>query len=314
MTCHNCAASCRKSGRNRNGTQRFRCPTCRKTFSEQRKTVGNMYLPMEKASQIAHLLVEGNSIRSVERITGVQKKTILVLLRNLGEGCSELLRQRVRAVPCRDLQLDEVWTYVGKKQLHLGPEDADMVLGDAYCFIAFERNTKLVHTWHLGKRDERNTADFITKVRDATTGTFQLSSDAFAPYRNAIAAGLHDRADYAQVIKLYGGLPGGRGEYYRPAKIRGTISASIMGNPDKRLVCTSHIERFNWSLRHFCKRLTRLTCAFSKKWDMLEAALAVHFAYYNFCRIHSATKVTPAIEAGVTDHVWSLDELLCAVA
>lgn len=221
MTCHNCLAECRKHGYTKNGTQRFYCSTCHKSFSDKRPSVGNMYLPVEKACAVVQLLVEGNSVRSASRITGVHKTTILSLIRLLGQGCTELLRQRVRAVPCRDLQLDEVWSFVGKKQRRLLPDDPDMILGDAYCFIAFERHTKLVHAWHLGKRDEPNTADFITKVRDATTGTFQLSSDAFQAYRGAIAAGLHDRADYAQIIKLYGGLPARRGEYYPASEDQG---------------------------------------------------------------------------------------------
>ena len=186
MTCHNCAASCRKSGKNRNGTQRFRCPTCWTTFSEDRQSIGNMYLPMEKARTVAHLLVEGNSIRSTERITGVHHTTILALLERLGEGCTELLRRRVRSVAVTDLQFDEIWTYVFKKQRRLKPkEKSRRDIGDAYCFIALVRHTKLVVAWHLGKRDEPNTADFVTKVRDATTGTFQVSSDAFGAYRNA---------------------------------------------------------------------------------------------------------------------------------
>ena len=155
---------------------------------------------------------------------------------------------------------------------------------------------------------------FITKVRDATMGTFQVSSDAFGAYRNAIDTGLSDRADYAQIIKLYGRLPGSRGDYYRPAKIKGTIQAAILGNPNPDLVCTSHVERKNGSLREWCKRLTRLTYRFSKKWADLEAAPALHFAFYNFCRIHGPLKVRPAIEAGVTDHVWTLDKLLSEAA
>ena len=315
MTCHNCAASCRKSGKNRNGTQRFRCPTCWTTFSEDRQSIGNMYLPMEKACTVAHLLVEGNSIRSTERITGVHHTTILALLERLGEGCTELLRRRVRSVAVTDLQFDEIWTYVFKKQRRLKPkEKSRRDIGDAYCFIALARHTKLVVAWHLGKRDEPNTADFVTKVRDATTGTFQVSSDAFGAYRNAIDTGLSDRCDYAQIIKLYGRLPGSRGDYYRPAKIKGTISAAIFGNPNPDRVCTSHVERKNGSLRQWNNRFTRLTYSFSKKWEKLEASLALHFAFYNFCRIHGTLKVTPAIEAGVTDHVWTLDELLLEAA
>ncbi len=224
-----------------------------------------------------------------------------------------MLRKRIRAVAVNDLEMDEVWTFVGKKQRRLKPEEKGRTdLGDAYCFIALERTTKLVVAWHLGKRDNPNTWDFITKVRDATTGTFQLSSDAFGAYRNAVEIGLHDRAEYAQLIKLYGSLPGDR-EYYRPAKILGTIKAAVFGNPNPARICTSHIERKNGTLRQWCKRLTRLTYAFSKKWENLESALALHFAHYNYCRPHGSLKVTPAMESGLSDHVWSLDELLMEV-
>ena len=143
MTCHNCVAKCQKFGRNRNGTQRFRCPTCRKTFSDERSTLGNMYLPREKARMVIHLLVEGNSIRSTERITGVHHTTILSLLERAGEGCKELARRKIRAVPVQDLQFDEIWGYVGKKQRRLKPDDNRAVLGDAYCFVALERHSKL---------------------------------------------------------------------------------------------------------------------------------------------------------------------------
>ena len=124
------------------------------------------------------------------------------------------------------------------------------------------------------------------------------------------ATTLSDRCDYAQIIKLYGRLPGGRGDYYRPAKIKETISAAIFGNPSPERVCTSHVERKNGSLRQWCKRFTRLTYSVSKKWSNLDAALALHFAFYNSCRVHSALRITPAMESGLTDHVWNLPELL----
>ena len=159
-------AACRKHGRAASGVQRYRCPTCQKTFCGPRKAIGGMHLPWEKARMVAHLLVEGNSIRSTERITGVHHTTILALLERLGEGCTELLRRRVRSVAVSDLQFDEIWTFVRKKQARLKPkEKSRRDIGDAYCFIALERHTKLVLAWHLGKRDEPNTADFVTKVR-----------------------------------------------------------------------------------------------------------------------------------------------------
>jgi hypothetical protein len=157
---------------------------------------------------VIHLLVEGNSIRSTERITGVHHTTILKLLERAGEGCKDLARRKIRAVAVQDLQFDEIWGYVGKKQRRLKPDDNRAVLGDCYCFVALERHSKLVVAWHAGKRNEPSTAYFVTKVRDATTGTFQVSSDAFQAYPGAIAAGLHDRADYAQIISSTAGFQG----------------------------------------------------------------------------------------------------------
>ena len=166
--------------------------------------------------------------------------------------------------------------------------------GDAYCFIALASDTKLVHAWHLGKRDEPNTADFITKVRDATTGTYQISTDGFPAYEGAIDAGLHDRVDYARIVKVLG--PGEK--------------EAVLGNPDVGKTSTTFVERKNGTLRQWCKRFTRLTYAFSKKWANLEAALALHFVHYNFCRVHGTLRVTPAMESGLSNHVWNLEELL----
>ena len=315
MNCPACKTKGRKHGRNRHGTQRFRCPSCQKTFSEARDSVGNMYLPLDKASLVVNLLVEGNSIRATEKITGVHHTTILSLLKTVGHQCAQFQTDRVRSVPVRDLQVDEVWGFVGKKQRRIGPYEDRESLGDAYCFLALERQSKLTVAWHLGRWNVKTTYElFMAKVRKAMSGHFQLSSDAFSAYRGAVDFELWDRADYAQITKLYGRLPGAPGDYYRPAKIKGTMWASVMGSPRRDRVCTSHVERMNGSIRLFCKRLNRLTYAFSKRWKMLEAALSLPFAHYNFCRVHGSLKVTPAMEAALTGHVWTVSELLRQVA
>ena len=227
-----------------------------------------------------------------------------------GENCEALLTRKVRAVPVEDVQVDEAWTFVLKKERRKKPKEQHRQdIGDQFVFIAIERHSKLVLCWHLGRRNNENTGDFITKLRDATVGHFQVTSDAFPAYRNAIDSGLHDRASYAQLIKLYGALPTGR-ESYRPGKIRGTISAAIMGHPNMTRACTSHVERQNGTLRQWCKRLTRMTYAFSKSRENLRAALALHFGHYNFCRVHGSLRVTPAMEAGITGHVWTIEELI----
>ncbi len=294
-----------------NRVQRFKCQQCGKRFSEpQEKPFGaDVRLPREKVVMILHCLVEGNSVRSTARLCDVEKRTVLNLLTLAGENCERFLRERVRNVSVSELQLDEVWTFVGKKQRRLGPQERGLKVGDAYTFIALERTSKLVVAWHLGKRDRVNTEDFITKIRTATApGRFDVSTDAFQPYESAIDAGLYDRANHSEVVKLFSRPEEGR-ERYSPGSFVCVQKDAVSGTPDLSRASTSHVERKNGTLRQWCKRLTRLTYAFSKKWENLQAALALHFAYYNFCRVHGSLRVTPAMEAGIADHIWTLEEL-----
>ena len=254
MTCCSCLTDCVRNGHNRNGTQRYRCIRCRRAFSDPRWAVGNMYVSREKAALALLLLAEGNSIRSTARVAGIERNTVSELLSGVGEGCEALLRLRVRNVKPTHLEIDEVWTFVGKKQKRVSSTDP-ATAGDAYCFIALDRASRLVVTWHLGKRDEPNTARFITKIRDATKGSFQISSDAFPAYENAIETGLDDRVSYGRIVKV---RPPGRVE-------------TVFGQPDLAETETTYVERFNGSLRLWSKRFTRATYAFSKKWLPLES-------------------------------------------
>jgi transposase-like protein/IS1 family transposase len=318
MTCHNCQIKAKKFGKHRNGLQRFRCNQCRKTFTEDHETpLDEMRLPLEKAELCLRLLVEGNSIRSTERITGVEKKTIIKLLVLAGEKCERLLTEKIKGVPVRDIQCDEMWGFVGMKQKTLKRKlkaDAltDTTQGDAWTFVAVERHTKMVMAWHLGKRTVRHTVDFTEKLHEATEGRFQLSTDGFKAYPDAVAYSLGTRVDFAQLVKVYATSPEGNSNErrYSPAIVTKAIPTPRWGNPDPERICTSHVERQNLTMRMMMRRLTRLTNAFSKKWDNLNAALALHFAYYNFCRIHKSIRCTPAMEAGITGHVWELKELL----
>jgi transposase-like protein/IS1 family transposase len=316
MTCHNCQAQAVKIGTDRKGNQRFRCNSCRKTFGEKKRQLDNMYLSLEKALMVLHMLVEGISIRSISRLTGVEKKTILSLLVLAGERCERLLDDKLRKVKVNDLQLDEIWAYVGMKEKtknRRGKGD-DEQLGDAYTFVAFERDSKLILAWHLGRRTSRDTLLFTEKIFtavDGTEGNIQVSTDGFAAYPDAIAYSLGTRADYAQLIKIYG-APEPDEHRYSPSKVIEAIPTPRFGNPDPEKICTSHVERQNLNIRMAMRRFTRLTNGFSKKWENLKAALALYFAYYNFCRIHSTIRCTPAMEAGVTKHVWELKDLLTA--
>lgn len=315
MTCHNCQIKAVKIGKDRKGNQRFRCNSCRKTFQEQQeKPLENMRLPMDKALMCLRLLVEGNSIRSTERITGVEKKTILSLLVLAGEKCERLLNERIKGVAVQDVQADEMWGFVGMKEKTKKRKIVhDSTLGDAYTFVAIERHTKLVLAWHLGRRGVKDTVDFTEKLYHATEGRFQLTTDGFAAYPDAVTYSLGTRVDFAQLIKIYEQPEQGGGERrYSPPSVVETIRKTIIGQPDEERICTSHVERQNLTMRMMIRRLTRLTNAFSKKWENLKAALALHFAYYNFCRIHKSIRCTPAMAAGITKSVWELEDLLQA--
>ncbi|MCH8266988.1 MAG: IS1 family transposase [Acidobacteria bacterium] len=294
--------------------QRYLCKQCGKRFSEpQNKPLGDVRLPMEKVRLILHCLVEGNSVRGTARLCGVEKRTVLNLLKAAGEHCERLLERRLRGAPVKDLQLDEVWTFVFKKEQNKWLSEAgNQRIGDAYTFIALERESKLIVAWHLGKRTAKSTEAFIAKLRTATAETcFQITTDGFTPYPPAIENTFGSDVDYAQLVKIYGQPEEGR-ERYSPAEVINAVPTPVLGSPDRERICTSHVERQNGTLRQWCKRLTRLTYAFSKKWENLQAALALHFAYYNCCRIQGRLRVTPAMEAGITDHVWNLNELLAA--
>jgi transposase-like protein/IS1 family transposase len=312
MTCHNCKVEAKKFGKDRKGNQRYRCARCRKTFQElKEKLLGSMYLSEDKALLCLSLLLEGNSLRSIERITGVTGHTLLDLLMLAGERCERLMEKRIKGVKVKDVEADEIWGFVKmKKMTRLAKSITDPQVGDTFAFVGIERNTKLVLAWHLGDRDTVNTEAFTEKLNRATSGRFQMTTDGLATYPDAISYSLGTRVDYAQLIKVYGKNDHEGEQKYSPPEVVDTVTKPIIGHPDPRRICTSIVERGNLSIRTSVRRLTRLTNGFSKKWENLRAALALYFAYYNFCRIHSSIRCTPAMESGITGHVWTLRELL----
>lgn len=314
MTCHNCKIEAVKAGKDRKGNQRFKCNQCKRRFQEEAERLfAKMTLPEDKALLCLTLLLEGNSVRSIERITGVAKRTVLNLLVNAGEQCEQLMNRKIRNVPVKDVEADEMWGFVQMKRSTANAREIDNpFVGDAYTFVGIERNTKLVLAWHLGDRDVQSTEAFTEKLDHATSGHFQLSTDGFHIYPQAVSYSLGVRVDYAQLIKVYGKDDHDGQQKYSPPEVVDTTTKVIIGHPDPRRICTSIVERSNLSMRTSIRRLTRLTNAFSKKWDNLKAALALYFAYYNFCRIHSSIRCTPAMESGITGHVWTLRELLAA--
>jgi transposase-like protein/IS1 family transposase len=310
MTCPTCKNEAQRFGTNRNGSQRFRCVECKKTFSAAKSDrIEGSTIPLAQVEKVLQLLIEGCSVRSAERISGLHRDTILKLLVTAGEKCEKLMARLIVNVPVKDIEADEIWSFIQKKEKQCGPDD-DPNYGDAYCFVAIERNTKMVVNFALGKRNQATTDIFIEGLRHATARrNFQITADGFGPYVSAIENTLADRASFSQLIKVYRATPEGERKY-SPAEVVSTEVVPVLGDPDPRRVCTSIVERQNLTMRMQMRRLTRLTNGFSKKWENHWAALCLHFAYYNFCRIHRTIRVTPAMQAGITDRVWDIAELL----
>ncbi len=266
-------------------------------------------LSAEKKVGVIAAMVEGNSIRSVERMTGVHRDTIMRLVVRVGRNCEALLDERMRKLSCRFVQADEIWTYVGKKEKRVGYGDDPSEVGDQYVFVAMDSETKLIPCFRVGKRDSVTTWYFIQDLADRLVSRVQLTTDGFRPYKDAVDGAFGIDVDYAMLVKMYSNS-GQADTRYSPGEIVDVRTIPITGHPHPRFISTSHIERQNLTIRMQLRRFTRLTNAFSKKLENLKAACALHFAWYNFCRIHSALRVTPAMAAGIATEIWQLDRLL----
>lgn len=310
MLCPHCATeNTSRYGKDKHGNQRYHCADCHRTFIERNNPLGAMRLPLEDAESCLKLLLEGVSVRSTERITGVHRDTICKLVLTVGRLCENFMKNLLVDIPVDDVQVDELWGFVHCKQKtreRKYPLRRDC--GDAYCFLGIERNTKLILAWHVGRRHEPDTFAFAIKLRRATAGRYQLSTDGFAGYQMAVPEILGRSVDWGVIVKLYGSPVEQR--RYSPPTIVHIKKSARTGNPDWDLICTSHVERVNLTLRMGIRRLTRLTNGFSKKWENHEAAHSLFFAAYNFIRVHSTLKTTPAVAAGLADHVWTVRELL----
>jgi IS1 family transposase len=267
-------------------------------------------LSKEKKILVLSCLVEGNSIRSTERITGVQKKTILRLLKTIAKKCEKFSDQIISNIHTRYVQVDEIWTFVQKKQKRLTLNEEEIgEFGDQYVFIGIDAETKLAVSYVVGKREGRTAYLFMQNLSKRVAGRFQLTTDAFKAYVDAVDMTWGCNVDYAQLKKLYNGNGAGR-EGYSPSDINGTVPIPITGKPKAEHVSTSYVERQNLTIRMGMRRFTRLTNGFSKKVRNLEWALALHFFYYNFLRVHETLRITPAMEAGIADHIWTWGEFL----
>ncbi len=268
-------------------------------------------LPIERQSQILSSLVEGMSVRSTSRMTGAHQVTILSLLRRVGDGCDRLMNQMMHGLSCHRLELDEIWAYVGMKQKRAGqyPERREQI-GDFYTFVAIDAETKLVPCYRVGKRTWSECDAFISDLRSRLAARPQITTDAFGAYYDTIRRAFDGHVDYAQLTKVFASeLNSGRGRYSPPVLVE-SARETLLGNPNEDFISTSYVERQNLTMRMSMRRFTRLTNAFSKKVENLKAAVALHFAHYNLVRVHKTLRVTPAIEAGISDRLWSMGELI----
>jgi IS1 family transposase len=271
-------------------------------------------LSADKQIAVIGALAEGSSIRSIERITGVHRDTIMRLGVKVGKGCEVLLDSKMQDLGCNYLQLDEVWGFIGKKERHLSVGD-NPEYGDVWTFCAIDSETKLVPSFKCGKRNAATANAFVKDIASRVRNRVQISTDALGAYGEAIEQAFGADVDYGQIVKVYVHDAAQHPERkYSAPSFASAYRRPIAGNPEIKLVSTSHVERLNATTRLHVKRLSRLTLAFSKKFENFQSAVALHFAYYNFVLRHSSLRCTPAMAAGIERGFWSVGDLVKAVA
>lgn len=270
-------------------------------------------LPLEKRVAVISALVEGCSIRSTVRMTGVAKNTIVKLLAEVGQACADYQDKVMRNLTCQRLQIDEIWAYCYSKQKNVPVEmQGTFGIGDVWTFVAIDADTKLCPLWLHGNRTGCDAKSFVENLAERLAHRVQITTDGHRMYLEAMEAGFGGQVDFAQLIKHYG--PQGDHQSpetrYSPGECCGTSTNVISGEPDERHISTSYIERQNLTMRMAMRRFTRLTNGFSKKLENLCHAVAIHFMHYNFVRRHQTLRMPPALKAHITDHVWTLEEIV----
>ena len=267
-------------------------------------------LKMEKQVAVIGALAEGMSIRAIERMTGVNRNTIMTLNLKVGEGCARVMDDLMHGLDSKIIQMDEIWGFVAKKQRNVSIDDSPEV-GDVWTFIAVDADSKIVPCYRIGKRDLQNATAFVSDLASRLNNRIQLSSDALNSYPQAVERAFGCEVDYAQLIKVYATTADiGPQARYSPGEVIDTEKTVIMGFPDEAKISTSYVESQNLTLRMHCRRLTRLTNAFSKKLDSFKAAIGLHFGYYNFVKRHNTLRMTPAMAAGIEPSFWSVADLI----
>jgi IS1 family transposase len=267
-------------------------------------------LPLERRAQVLEMLAEGNGIRATSRMADVAFNTVVKLLLDVAGACEQYQDRALRWLKSRRIQCDEIWAFVYAKAKNVPEEHAgELGYGDVWTWTAIDADTKLVPSWAVGRRDAFTAHAFMLDLADRLAHRVQLTTDGNRAYLEAVEGAFGSEIDCAMLVKVYGADPAADQTRYSPAKCIGTMSQRITGNPDMAKVSTSYVERANLTMRMSMRRFTRLTNAFSKKLDNHKAAVAFYFMWYNFARIHQTLRVTPAMEAGVADHVWSAEEI-----
>jgi IS1 family transposase len=295
-------------------TQRYRCKKCSRLCSEAHKrTFGTLRLQHDKILLVLKLLTEGMSVRGSARIANCHRDTVLRVLKHAGRRSYDLLHKKLQEVPVKHVEADETWTFVHKKSKpNTNPEFDLNPWGDFYIFLAIESQSKLLLMPTIGKRNEHATWRFADSMNKSTVGRFQLTTDGFRPYKSAIKESLGNRVDFAQFYKEYNMLTANKKHTSFNPKLKDGQHLFVVrsGEPDKKRITTSHVERVNLTLRTFNKRFNRKTICFSKDEEYLAYSVYLFAAHYNFCRKHITTRTTPAQSAGLTDKEWSILDLL----
>ncbi len=257
------------------------------------------------------MLVEGNSLRATARIADVSRNTVDKLLRDVGMACLAYQDNNLKNLPCKRIQCDEIWSFVYSKDKNVpAGKKGQFGYGDVWTWVAIDADTKLFLCWHIGQRNSKAARTFIDDLAGRLKNRVQLTTDGHKAYLTAIERSFGAGIDYAMLVKIYGDTPGNKQEQrYSSGQCCGTITGAVSGNPRENHMSTSFVERQNLTMRMSMRRFTRLTNAFSKKIENHMLAISLHYMYYNFGRIHQSLRVTPAMEAGITGHVWSLEEI-----
>ena len=276
--------------------------------------MGMNKLSIEKRRQILAMLVEGSSMRSISRVVGVSINTVSKLLVEAGQACIAIHNEQVQGVAAQRVQCDEIWSFTYAKQKNVKTaKDAPEGAGDTWTWTALDSDSKLIISFLVGGRDAEYAMEFMDDLRSRLAHRVQLTTDGHKAYLEAVEGAFGGDVDYAQLVKIYGAAPEGPQRRYSPADCVGARKRRVEGNPDIAAVSTSHVERQNLTMRMSMRRFTRLTNGFSKKLENHIHALALYFVHYNFCRIHKSLKVTPAMEAGIADTLWTMDDVIAKI-